>query len=284
MPTPTRFAALSLAVLLCLIPAQAVNAAPPVKQTPKAAEIAKNAPPAIKTYITVNGLAIPQSTVDAFIAEQKATGADTTKPEFQAAVREEMIRRGALISEAQKLGLDKKPEYRQQIEAASQMLLIRYAVTEHLGNNPVSDAELQSVYSTFIAKLGDSEYKLRHIQLASEANARDIIAKLGDGKKFDQLAQASTDERTKASGGDLGWTSPATLPGAAASTVQPLKKGEFTRTPVQLGTSWHVFYVEDIRPLTPPKLDEIKPRLMQIIIQAKTAQYIEGLKAQAQVE
>jgi peptidyl-prolyl cis-trans isomerase C len=279
MSNRIQLTTLCLAALFVATPAQAAPDPAPASKLAPAAPAASTKP-----YLTVNGTAIPQYVVDAFIAEQKALGADTTKPDFQAAVRDEMIRRGALLSEAKKLGLDKKADYKRQMELASQIILMRDVVVAQLGKSPVSDEELQAVYNALIVKLGTSEYKVRHIQQKTEAAAREIIAKLVDGKKFEKLVKDTTDESTQATGGDLGWKSPATLPGGAANAVQTLKKGEFTKTPVLLGTNWHVFYVEDIRPLTPPKFDEVKPRLTQSVIQAKTAQYIESLKTQAQVK
>ncbi|HRF10797.1 MAG TPA: peptidylprolyl isomerase, partial [Candidatus Accumulibacter phosphatis] len=61
------------------------------------------------TLATVNGVAIPQTIANAFVAEQKAQGAPDT-PELKNAVREELIRRELLVQEAKKLNLDKQPD------------------------------------------------------------------------------------------------------------------------------------------------------------------------------
>ena len=241
-------------------------------------------PASTKPYLTVNGTPIPQHIVDAHIAEQKQRGVDTTTPAFQAALREEMIHRGVLLAEAKKQSLDKRPAYKQQLELAAQLLLMREVIAEHLKRNPITDAELTAAYQAALAQLGDSEYRLRHIQSKTEADAREIIAQLDDGKKFDKLLKRSTDEATRDKGGDLGWKIPVTLPPDIAAQIRPLKKGEHTKTPLRLGENWHVFQLTELRPLTPPKREELAPQLSQGLAQRKTAQYLDSLKAVAQVK
>ena len=51
-----------------------------------------------------------------------------------------------------------------------------------------------------------TEYKARHILVASKEEAEQIIKKLKGGAKFEELAKAqSTDNGSKNNGGDLGW-------------------------------------------------------------------------------
>jgi hypothetical protein len=70
----------------------------------------------------------------------------------------------------------------------------------------------------------------------------------------------------------------------AAQRIRLLKKGEHTHIPLQIGNTWHVFQCEELRPLTPPKREKLQPRLIQGLAQAKAAQYIDKLKAVAQVK
>jgi peptidyl-prolyl cis-trans isomerase C len=272
-------AALATSLALAQTPAPA-SVAP---QVPK--PVAKPAPskPATKPFLTVNGVAISQSAADAYLAELKARGAPDG-PELQNAVREEMIRRGLLISEAKKLGLDKQPETRRQIETATQLILMRAAATDYLQKHPVTDAELQAIYRFTIDKLGKTEYKLRYIQRKTEDEAKETIAKLKDGKKFDKLVKDSTDENTRDGGGYLGWKLPSILPAAIGQALAPLKKGEHTATPIKGEAGWLVFYVEEQRPYTPPTLETLKAQLLPAAQQQKAAQYLSSLRERASVK
>ena len=278
MPTPKSATLLLFAALT--IPCASVLA-----QTPPAAAPAKPAAAApAKSFVTVNGIAIPQYMADAFAAELRSAGAPDT-PEFRNAVREEMIRRGALVSEAKKRGLDKNTEFKRQLELAEQVLLMRQIVADELQKHPVTAEELQAATTAALARWDKTEYKLRHIQSNTEADAKAVLAKLTDSKKFDKLAKEhSTDAGTKDSGGDLGWKQPSILPPAVNNVIQELKKGEFTKAPVQSDVGWHLLYLEDQRPLTPPPVTELQPRLIQALQQQKAAQFIDTLRAAATVK
>jgi peptidyl-prolyl cis-trans isomerase C len=269
-------------------PAVAVAAPRPaatavVAPRPAAAPATTTASDPAAPYLIVNNIPIPQHLVDTFIAEQKANGANTNAPGFKNAVRDEMIRRGALLAEAKKQELDKRTAYKRQLEISGQVILMREVVAEYIKKNPVTDAELNTAYKATLSKLGTTEYKLRHIQCKTEDDAKAIIAKLDDGKKFEKLVKDSTDETTRDQGGDLGWKIPVALPPTVSERVAVLKKGDYTKVPVKVDANWHVFQAVELRALTPPKLEEIKTRLIQGVLQVKAAQYIENLKKAAQV-
>lgn len=267
----------AIAAIACTLTLVACH---PVTETESAAKTGT------KPYITVNNYPIPQYVADAVIAEQKARGIPES-PEFDQALREEMIRRGTLLSEAKKRGIDKKPEHRQQVELANQMLLMRDVVVDYLTQNPVTDAELQVAYNAIVIQMGNSEYKLRHIQLKTEKEAEDVIAQLKpeEGKNFAKLAkETSTDTATKEAGGNLGWNAPANLPAPVGAAVKTLEKGQYTQTPVQSSAGYHVILVEDIRPFTPPALDALEPKLRESVTQLKAAKFVDELREKAVVK
>ncbi|MDR2164591.1 MAG: peptidylprolyl isomerase [Zoogloeaceae bacterium] len=263
MSKPNKFIATLLATALISAPTLAANA---------------NAP-----FITVNGFPIPQYVVDAFVNEQKSRGI-ADGPELRAAVREEMLRRALIASEAKKKGLEKRAEVKGQIEIASQLILIRTYVGDYVRNNPVTDAELKQAYDELVAKLGNTEYKVRHILVEKEETARNLIARLEKGEKFEDLAKESQDPGSKETGGDLGWNTPAAYVEPFGAALTQLEKGKYTQTPVQTRFGYHVILLEDTRDLTPPTLDDLKPQLTQNITQQKVEKMIEGLKAKARIK
>ncbi|MDR1853450.1 MAG: peptidylprolyl isomerase [Azoarcus sp.] len=235
-------------------------------------------------YITVNGVEIPQATVDAIVAEQKMRGAPTDDPEFQKQVREEMIGLAVMVSEAKKLGLDKTPGYKTQMEIASQQILSRGAVNDYASKHPATDAEIRAEYDRINAAMGSTQYKLRHIEYKTEDAAKAAIAKFGKGVKFDKLVAESSDTEAKKSGGDFGWGSLSQLPQPVAEVVKQLKKGEVNKTPYKGQDSWHIFLLENTRPYTPPKFEEVKDSLADGIVQQKTAKYFGELRQQATIK
>ena len=53
---------------------------------------------------------------------------------------------------------------------------------------------------------------------------------------------------------------------AFTNAVALLKKGEFTATPVQTASGWHVIQLQNTRDRTPPAYDDVKERLAKIVV------------------
>ncbi|MBL8397873.1 MAG: peptidylprolyl isomerase [Candidatus Accumulibacter sp.] len=244
-----------------------------------AAEKTKNA----GAVATVNGVPISQNIANAFISEQKAQGAPDS-PELKNAVREELIRRELLVQEAKKLGLDRNAEVAAQAEVARQAVLIKAFVQNYVKKNPIGDEQLKTSYNTIKSQVGNTEYKVRHILVEREDDAKSIIANLKKGGKFDELAKQSKDPGTKDKGGDLGWSSNASFVKPFADAVAALTKGKYTEAPVKTDFGYHVIQLDDTRPLTPPTFEQIKPQLTQRLQQEQIQKYVNDLRAKAKVE
>ena len=243
------------------------------------------AAPAIAADVaSVNGKGIPQFMYDALAAEYKAQGAPDS-PQLKTEVREALIRQELLVQEAKKKGLDKKTEVQGQMELAKQGVLMRAVVSDYVRTHQVSDDKLKKEYDAIKVKLGETEYKTRHILLKKEEDAKAVIAKLDKGEKIADLAKQSEDPGSKDNGGDLGWSAPAAayVPPFAEAVVK-LKKGEYTKQPVKTDFGFHVIMLEDTRPLKHPPFDQIKPQLQQRAVGQMVEEYIKDLRTKAVVK
>jgi parvulin-like peptidyl-prolyl isomerase len=94
----------------------------------------------------------------------------------------------------------------------------------------------------------------RHILVADEATALNIIEKLKSGGDFAELAKVlSTDTGSGANGGDLGWfSSGAMVPEFETAALALEKPGDFTLTPVKSQFGFHIIQLiaKQDRPLT----------------------------------
>lgn len=235
-----------------------------------------------KTAAVVNGVVIPQERVEMNVKGAVAQGqADT--PDLRKAIRDDLISREVMVQAAQKNGLDKSADVIQQVELAKQQILINAFIQEQLKKNPVTEAQLQSAFETLKAKLGDKEYSARHILVATEKEARDIIAQLGKKAKFEQLAAKSLDTGSAERGGSLGWTVPKNFVEPFANALLNLKKGETTKDPVQTQFGWHVIRLDDLRALKVPAYEELKPQLTQRLQQQEIQKIITELRSAAKI-
>lgn len=245
--------------------------------------VAADKPKSGSTVATVNGVPISQNIANAFISEQKAQGAPDS-PELKNAVREELIRRELLVQEAKKLGLDRNADVAAQAEVARQAVLIRAFVQNYVKKNPIGDDQLKSAYDKVKSQVGNTEYKVRHILVEREDEAKTIIANLKKGSKFEEQAKQSKDPGSKDKGGDLGWSSTASYVKPFGDAVAGLSKGKFTDAPVKTDFGYHVILLDDTRPLTPPPFEQVKPQLAQRLQQEQIQRYVNDLRAKAKVE
>jgi peptidyl-prolyl cis-trans isomerase C len=232
---------------------------------------------------TVNGTAIPAAWADAMLAEQKAQGAPDSE-QLRKAVTEELVRREVLAQEAKKKGLDKQPVTAAQMDLARQAVLIRAGLQDFVKANPVGEADIKAEYEKIKANLGDKEYKVRHILVEKEDDAKAIISKLQSGQKFEDLAKDSKDPGSKDKGGDLGWSNPGMFVKPFSEAMVKLEKGKFTPQPVKSDFGYHVIMLEDSRALKAPAFDEVKPQLQQRLQQQKVEQHVMDLRAKAVIK
>jgi peptidyl-prolyl cis-trans isomerase C len=242
------------------------------------------APAFAQNLAVVNGKAIPSSRVDAIVKQVVAQGQAQDNPQLREQIKKEVIAREVLMQEALKEGYDKKPEVKQALDNARQTIVINALAREFITKHPVTDAEVKAEYDKFKAQTGDKEYHLRHILLETEQQAKDVIAKLKGGAKFEDLAKQSKDTGTANNGGDLDWAVPAAFPPEFAAGFKSLQKGAITETPVKTANGFHVIKLDDTRAAKLPSLDEVKPQIQEELAQRKLAEYQTEMVKKAKVQ
>ncbi|MDP1997614.1 MAG: peptidyl-prolyl cis-trans isomerase [Gallionella sp.] len=236
-----------------------------------------------KSAALVNGVSIPQARIDLRVKAAAAQG-QADSPELRKAIRDDMINLEVMAQEAVKAGLDKNTDVVQQVELAKQSVLVGAFVQDYVKNHPISEDQLKQEYDKLKTKLGNKEYNTRHILVGTEAEAKDIIAQLGKKAKFEKLAAKSKDTGSAAQGGSLGWAVPSNFVPEFANALLNLKKGEYTKVPVQSQFGWHVIKLDDTRELKVPSFEEVKPQLQQHLQQQSIKKAIDELRAKAKIE
>ena len=245
--------------------------------------VAASLPAMAQNLAVVNGKPVPSSRADAMIKQMAAQGQQDT-PQLRAMVKEELVNREILMQEADRQGLTNSPEVKSQMDMARQSIVIRALVQEYVKKNPVSEADLKAEYDKFKAQAGDKEYHARHILVEKEEEAKDIIAKLKGGAKFEELAKQSKDPGSAANGGDLDWAPPSAFVKPFSDAMTALQKGQFTETPVQTQFGYHVIKLEDSRAAKVPSFEEVKPQIAESLQQQKLQAYQQELKKKAKIQ
>ena len=235
---------------------------------------------------TVNGQPITQESLDQFVALLVEQGAQDT-PELRTQVKQEMVNRLVAVQAAQKAGIDKKPDVQQEIELARQGILVRALMSDHLKNNPITDEKIKSEYEEIKKEQGDrKEYKVRHILVKDEDAAKKLTSDIeSDRISFEAAAKKdSLDPGSGQNGGELGWAPASNYVPEFAQAVEGLKKGEMTKAPVQTQFGWHIIQVEDTRPVKFPTLEEVKPKLEEMLRQQELAEFQQNLMKNADIK
>ena len=236
----------------------------------------------------VNGKPVPKARVDAFIKQIQAQAAAQGQqlPEnIEQRVRDKIVMDEIFSQEAEKHGLAATAEYKSQMEQARQAILTQALLSDYAKKNPVSDEQMKAEYDKFKAQSAGTEYRVSHILVEKEDEAKALIAQIKGGGNFEELAKKnSKDPGSGANGGDLDFAAPnAYVPEFSAAMVK-LKKGEMTEEPVKTQFGYHIIKLVDTRDAKFPEFDEVKTQLKQRMEQQKLAGYRDEIRAKAKTD
>jgi peptidyl-prolyl cis-trans isomerase C len=232
---------------------------------------------------TVNGKPIKQSLFD-FIVKDATDHGQKVDDNVRDVIMSKLISSELVLQEAQKSGMDKKPDYLAKEELTRRELLVNVYIQDYMKSHPVSESDTKAAYEKFKTELGDKEYNARHILVASEAEAKDVIAQLNKGGDFSKIAkEKSIDPGSKEKGGDLGWFALGGMVKPFSEAVSKLQKGKSSTEPVQTQFGWHVIKLDDIRELKAPPYDKVKDNLQKQLGQRQLEKMLTDLRAKATV-
>lgn len=232
---------------------------------------------------TVNGQAISETRLEAMLALRLAAGQKDQDSTRQQA-REDLIRLEVLVQAARKAGAE-TPLVTAQAQNAADSVLVRAYLQQWLRQNPVSKEAVARQYEAIKTRSGTQELQLRQILLASEDDARKVLAQLAAGGKFEDLAQlASRDGGSRTQGGLLPWVPVGALNPVIAQEATTLAKGQMSKQPVQSPAGFHVLRLEDSRPFNLPPLEQLQAQIVRSLENQAVEAHVRQLREQAQIK
>ena len=267
-----------------------------------------------QTLVTVNGQAIDSSVIDDQVASVRAGNPNNIQdtPELRQMLTERQVISTVVTQEAKKLKLDQSAEFKAALEqaradaakqgadkkptfktewAAFENDLLGQAFAAHIIRQfPVQEKDVKAAYNDFSNFYkGTQEVQLGEIVTDSNSNAQKAIADLDAKKSFASvLNQYSIDEAAKKAGGipkayvplkDLQESAPPLY-----AAVKDLKKGAHTKTPLQNGNLYAVFYVNDRRNVTVPSYEASKNEIGSDLQGARVNAAIQSLLKKASIK
>ncbi len=236
---------------------------------------------------SVNGVPISSAIYSQRLKAELALGQKDT-PALRTAIIADLINRQLMISEANRRGLDKKPEVQQRLATFKEDLLIEWLFQENASARTVSDSEIRAEYDRQVNALGPidqtKEYQLSLIMLPSLEAARRVVASLQKGEAFDELARVHSIDGSKSNGGKVGWVLPQALNPMVANVMVNLPKGTVTANPIETNAGWAVIRVDETRFYKAPTFDEARERILGGLVQNKRLEFIDNLRSKATIK
>lgn len=280
------------ALIAALVMALSMNAFAQKKQKETTPDRASASAPALtdveaqlaKPFVTVNGQAVPNAQAEVLLREQLSRGTPDS-PELRQAVRQILISQTLMAQQAQTAGLTVNPLVQAQMVLAQQNVLAQAWQQRELSTLAIKETDIKAEYDSQVAKLGDTDYLIRHLLVKEEATAKLLLEKITAGSKLADLARDySQDTLTRERGGLTDWTNVAALSTTLAAAVKTTSKGKVASQPIQTDAGWHVLQVEDSRAAKFASLEEAKPQLTAGIVRRLIENRIKGLQVQARIE
>lgn len=227
----------------------------------------------------VNGEQITVADVREAYEQNPQIKAQVPFEEFYNHALDVMVNSKLALQAATKDNIQATPEYQKQL-AELQDEVARQVYLEKKVNERLTDDVIQKEYDAYVAKFeGEQEVKAKHILVESEDLAKDIIAKLDNGEKFDDLARQYSKDQP-----ELGYFTAKMMVPEFSEAAFNMKKGTYSKEPVKTEFGYHIILVEDVRTSEPLPFDAIKDQFKAILAQQAVADIIKEMNDNAQIE
>lgn len=233
-----------------------------------------------KVLAEVNGVAITSEDFDREVKslpEYIRGMADT--PQGRKEMIDTLVMRELILQQASKDGLDKSKEVEDKIaELKKRVVVDTYLKKKVESEAKISDEELKKFYDQNLDKFKSGEQvKASHILVKTEPEAKEILAQLKAGAKFEDLAKTKSVDTSAAKGGDLGWFGKGNMVPAFEKAAFELKEGQLSGI-IKSEFGFHIIKLTGKRPAGTVPFEEAKDKIKAALMPQKQQQVFMKLK------
>ena len=232
--------------------------------------------------VTVNGHNITKQDAQTFVtAQAPQANFDDLKPEEKKMITDRLVEKALFTELAAKEGIDKKPEFKRNMEKIKKELLVNMWMKEQMDSTVVSDSEAKAFYDKNKNRfIGKAKMHARHILVDTKEAAQKIIDTLKSLKgealkaKFIELAKTESKGPSGPKGGDLGTFNKGQMVPEFSKAAWALEDGQITTEPVKTQFGYHVIYLEKKSEAKPISYDSVKENIIASLKQQQFAKKI----------
>jgi peptidyl-prolyl cis-trans isomerase C len=190
----------------------------------------------------------------------------------------------AMVLAARAAGLDRDEELRRRLRALEENEL-REAMLRREVLPRLTDEALRARWERDQAgRAPEEEVRARHILVASEADARNVLQEIQRGGNFEEVARRRSTDPAARNGGDLGFFRRADMVPEFANAAFALQAGQVSPAPVRTQFGWHIIRVEERRTSRGPSFEDSRDALRQQMIEEEVNAAIQRVRAAARIE
>jgi peptidyl-prolyl cis-trans isomerase C len=190
-----------------------------------------------------------------------------------------------VVGDARKNKIETDPTFKRRMAFVEDQVIQDYWLQREIAKRITPD-KLQQRYQEKLKSMPpEEEVHARHILVATEAEAKELLAELKKGTPIEKLAKdKSTDKASGAEGGDLGWFKRTDMVKEFSDAAFALKKGELSEAPIKTQFGYHIIKVEDRRQAPPPAFEEMAEQIREDLARETVTAFIDKLRAGAKIE
>ncbi len=198
---------------------------------------------------------------------------------------EELVNRELFLQWGMESGLEKKEDVQKEIRSKADDVIRNYALKSVLDAVTVTSEDVKKYYDAHQDEFKTPEsVRARHILVASEDQAKQIVTELKGGLDFAEAAKKYSSCPSKEQGGDLGFFSAGQMvPEFEKAAFALVNSGDMSE-PVKTQFGWHIIKLEEKKPAGVAPFEEVRDSLQQkVLMEAQKAAYdkkVEELRKQ----
>lgn len=175
---------------------------------------------------------------------------------------DDMIVEALFLEDAVRKGIDRDKEVRDILkEAKKKIIIAKFMKTEIDDKIKISEEDMKKYYEDHKDEYKKPEmWRASHILVATEAEAKDILAALSGGKKFQELAKERSIDATAARGGDVGYFRKGQVVPEFENACFALDVGQ-TSGIVHTQFGYHIIKLTDKKAESQQSFEEAKPMI-----------------------
>lgn len=219
---------------------------------------------------SVNGMNVTEQDVINEITAMGERGRQFMSPQGQAIVLEQLINRKLILAGAKRDLIEFDKEYKAQLNALKDELLIKYAISKTLSGLKVTDEEAKKYYDEHPEDFNPGEViSASHILSKDEELIKKLKADIESGAvTFEDAARKHSECPSGQNGGALGEFTRGQMVKEFDEVAFSLEIDVISE-PVQTQFGWHIIKVTDKKEASVLAFDDIKEQLKEQLLSDK---------------